>query len=76
MHGSPVAIFFGMPGHIELAILGFLLVSAVVAVIVVAMNSTPRSRESLNPNLWPCPDCGRSVSKLATVCPQCGRPLS
>ncbi len=27
------------------------------------------------PNLYPCPDCGRMVSRSATTCPQCGRPL-
>ena len=31
--------------------------------------------EPPNPNLLPCPDCGRNVSRLATSCPQCGRPL-
>ena len=31
--------------------------------------------EQPSPNLYPCPDCGRQVSRLATTCPQCGRPL-
>jgi TM2 domain-containing membrane protein YozV len=29
-----------------------------------------------NPNLFPCPDCGRSCSTSAPSCPQCGRPFS
>ena len=29
-----------------------------------------------NPNLFPCPDCGRSCSKSAAACPQCGRPFA
>ena len=29
-----------------------------------------------NPNLFPCPDCGRACSKAAAVCPQCGRPFA
>lgn len=29
-----------------------------------------------NPNLSPCPDCGRLVSHQAASCPQCGRPLN
>jgi predicted amidophosphoribosyltransferase len=29
--------------------------------------------DETNPNLLSCPDCGRSVSKLAQSCPGCGR---
>ncbi len=28
-----------------------------------------------NPNMFPCPDCGNSVSRFAAACPQCGRPV-
>ena len=27
-------------------------------------------------NLFPCPDCGNSVSRFAEACPQCGRPVA
>ena len=30
----------------------------------------------MNPNLQPCPDCGREVSKRAASCPNCGCPLN
>ena len=29
-----------------------------------------------NTNLFPCPDCGNSVSRFAAACPQCGRPVA
>lgn len=29
---------------------------------------------SANPNLRPCPDCGRGISKRAAFCPGCGCP--
>lgn len=29
-----------------------------------------------NPNLYPCPSCGHTVSKMATSCPSCGHPLN
>lgn len=29
-----------------------------------------------NPNLFPCPDCGRACSTSAPHCPQCGRPFA
>jgi len=32
--------------------------------------------EAPNPKLTHCADCGRHVSRLATICPHCGRPLS
>lgn len=27
-------------------------------------------------NLWPCPDCGNMLSKMADVCPKCGRKIA
>ena len=29
-----------------------------------------------NPNLFPCPECGYHVSKLAKACPKCGHPVA
>lgn len=64
---------------IELMIVGFvslLMLGGVVAVVMILVNSQSRSSTPSNPNLTPCPDCGRFVSRLAISCPQCGRPLS
>jgi hypothetical protein len=60
---------------IILGILG-LLVGGVVVVIVVIVTTSKRQGGSTNPNLFPCPDCGRHVSRLAASCPNCGRPLA
>lgn len=66
-------------GVIELLILGvigLLLVAAPVTVVVLLLMSRRNSGpSSANPNLAPCPDCGRLVSLQADSCPQCGRPL-
>lgn len=62
----------------ELLIVGFvalLMLGGVVAVVIILVNSQSRSSTPSNPNLTPCPDCGRFVSRLAISCPQCGRPL-
>lgn len=53
-----------------------LLVGGVVVVIVVVLTTSKRPVDSANPNLFPCPDCGRHVSRLAASCPNCGRPLT
>ena len=53
-----------------------LLVGGVVVVIVVALTTAKRQGGSVNPDLFPCPDCGRHVSRLAASCPNCGRPLA
>jgi predicted RNA-binding Zn-ribbon protein involved in translation (DUF1610 family) len=68
-----------MPGIFELLIvLGILglLVGGVVVVVVVIVTTSKRQGGSANPTLFPCPDCGRHVSRLATSCPNCGRPLA
>jgi len=51
------------------------LAAGVLALVRVVRNTTP---PPLPPgaSLFPCPDCGRNVSRLATTCPQCGRPLT
>ncbi|TWU33236.1 hypothetical protein [Novipirellula artificiosorum] len=67
---------FGAPGLMELIIIGVILlipVAIVVALVVVLTRS--RKASGNNPNLKPCPDCGRFVSLRATTCPQCGCPL-
>ncbi len=68
--------FFGMPGPLELLIIGFIvLVPAAIVVAVIVAMSHSRNPPARNPNLEPCSDCGRQVSLRATTCPQCGRPL-
>jgi hypothetical protein len=47
-----------------------------VVVIVVVLTVAKRQGGSVHPNLFPCPDCGRRVSRLAASCPNCGRPLA
>ncbi len=61
-----------------LGALGFfaLLVVGVVVVVVVVLSTSKRPSTPANPNLFPCPDCGRQVSRMATSCPNCGRPLA
>ncbi len=67
---------FFMPGLMELIIIGVMLAVAVVVVVALVV-ALARSRKTsgTNPNLKPCPDCGRFVSLRATTCPQCGCPL-
>jgi predicted amidophosphoribosyltransferase len=56
---------------IVLGVMGLL-----VVVIVVIVSTSKRQSTPANPNLFPCPDCGRHVSRLAKSCPNCGRPLA
>jgi hypothetical protein len=37
-------------------------------------DKSPRAGPT-NPNLFPCPECGHHVSRLAKACPKCGQPL-
>ena len=66
----------------SLGILEILIILALVgvpAVIVILLIAAAGRRSgtsgSDNPNLRPCPDCGRAVSVRASVRPQCGGPL-
>jgi hypothetical protein len=58
-----------------LIILGFFGAMAVGAILLVAsaVRHSGRSQPG-NPNLQPCPDCGRLISIRATTCPHCGGP--
>ncbi len=71
---------FAISGSFELLfilIIGLIvLVPAAVAVVaLVIVFSRSRNRSADDPNLTPCPDCGRLVSLRAATCPQCGCPL-
>ncbi len=56
--------------------IGLLFLAPAVVVVAILVNKGQRSSNARsNPNLAPCPDCGRLVSRQAVSCPQCGRPL-
>ncbi|HEV3021607.1 MAG TPA: hypothetical protein VGX76_04045 [Pirellulales bacterium] len=69
---------FGM-GPFELlciaSALSLLLGVPAVIVVVLLVRGHRSSHDHSNPNLVPCIDCGRLVSRQAASCPQCGRPL-
>jgi len=65
--------FFGMPGILEIIIM--LMCLAVFAGIVILVVVLTTRKGSANPNLYPCPACGRTVSLDAESCPHCGHPL-
>ncbi len=64
-------------GILELLIVLGLFGAIAVGVILVIATAVRRTggSSSGNPNLQPCPDCGRSVSIRATMCPHCGGPV-
>lgn len=66
---------FGMPGLIELIIIGIVVAVPVAIVISLVVIQRGRKTSRTNPKLTPCPDCGRFVSLRAETCPQCGCPL-
>jgi hypothetical protein len=62
---------------ILLAIAG-LFIGVPVLIVLLCVSSNRRNsgiHDFNNPNLTPCPDCGKYVSRLAVSCPNCGRPL-
>jgi hypothetical protein len=74
-----MAAMFGL-GLWELLIivlcLGAMALPLIVAVCVIAASRRPAAgTPPSNPNLAPCPDCGRLVSIHAEACPQCGHPF-
>lgn len=38
-------------------------------------NGNNNCLNAVNPNLFPCPDCGKEISAHAKICPQCGNDL-
>ena len=63
-------------GRLLLGLLCFAVICVIVALPLVLMTKKKPGGDEENPNLVPCPDCGRHVSRLAKACPNCGRPLS
>jgi hypothetical protein len=54
-----------------IALIVFAPIAVAVFFVVKAVRATPPNR----PNLYPCANCGRMVSRLAPTCPQCGSSL-
>ena len=52
-----------------------LMLAAVIVPVVLSLSSASKRAPAPNPNLLPCPDCGRLLSRQAITCPQCGRPM-
>jgi hypothetical protein len=62
----------------ELLIVGvvaILMLGGVVVPVVLILSSARKRAPAPNPNLLPCPDCRRLLSRQAITCPQCGRPM-
>jgi hypothetical protein len=51
------------------------LIVAVALAVVLASTRRSDDYRSDNPNLRPCPDCGRLISVRASHCPHCGGPV-
>jgi hypothetical protein len=72
----PVPLGFITPGPLDLLIgafcLGFV---GLVVLVVLLLVLRPKPGVPPNPNLYPCPDCGRPLSRSASTCPGCGRPV-
>jgi hypothetical protein len=67
---------FGMPGIFELLIIGCVLAIPVAVVLIVLLSQRRTfTHDPHNPNLRPCPDCGRQISIRANTCPHCGGPV-
>ena len=64
---------FLSPLHYLIILCVLLVPVGVVIVLVILLTRTANPK--IMPNLTPCPDCGRMVSRLAKTCPQCGRPF-
>jgi hypothetical protein len=69
--------FMGI-GHWELLLLGLLcFIFSPLAIAFFLIPKLTQQKEPPivgNPNLAPCPDCGRMISIRAVACPACGRP--
>jgi hypothetical protein len=48
---------------------------ALITLLVIAASQQSGRQQARNPNLRPCPDCGRYISVRANLCPHCGGPV-
>ena len=68
---------FLTPGSLIVGLLCLGVVGGGVAIaVLLIVRATQKNNDTTNPNLRPCPDCGRTVSISAQSCPGCGRPLA
>lgn len=63
-----------------LLVIAGLFIGVPVLIVLLCVSSNRKKegtgeRDANNPNLTPCPDCRKYVSRLAANCPNCGRPL-
>lgn len=64
---------FGMPGPLELLILGLICVVPLIAAIVLVV--VLRASKSASPPSPPCTKCGGWTVPGTKFCPHCGSPL-
>jgi hypothetical protein len=66
----------GSYSYFHLLMIVFIFLMALWPILLVAFltRRAARSKNVTGQNLYPCPDCGRMVSRSAPTCPQCGRP--
>jgi hypothetical protein len=69
---APLAFMSIGPMELLIVLVGLACPAVVVAAVLLAAKG---GRGQPNPNLVPCPDCNRLVSRVAPACPHCGRPL-
>ncbi len=69
---TPFALV-GMPGPMEMLIIGFLIMPMLAApIIVIYLVCVRNKRTSAAP---PCPHCGHPTVPSTRFCPHCGGPL-
>ena len=68
--------FLSFGPFVLLLILGELVYLVVCLLIGALSTAWNQDNAPTDPDLFPCPDCGRHVSRLAKSCPNCGRPFS
>ena len=59
-----------------LLILGELVYLVVCFLVAAFSTAWNQDNTPTDTDLFPCPDCGRQVSRQAKSCPNCGRPFS
>ena len=69
-----MTLAFYSPGPLEMIIVAVMAFGPLVAVGVLLYFFLGHRKP--NPNLIPCPDCGRHISRSAVACPGCGRPMT
>lgn len=74
---GPIALFGINPMELLIVVgVSLVMLGGPVIAVVILYYALRKKPLPSNPNLSPCPDCGRLVSHQAASCPQCGRPLN